>query len=880
MFGILQVYTQVRAGLQVLTLTLLFTALLTSFPVNIAHAQQRGDNSVSTTQKLLPETETADTTKQKKREAFVRVTPGEEVLDVARSERQEDVMTFSASGPWSIPDEGVEARYFTNDDFAPSEASVTSVEYRLRVSPRNGPDNFCADDYEIYITSSETEGAPEDALVYDEPNSCTDGGSDDDPEDDSDIFLNWRSTDYFNGESANQYWGVRVEDVYAEDVGELNYMELRIHWQAADSPAISVTPGEGSYTFGEVTVGNSETMDFTVENTGEDTLAAEPSLDGNDSEQFSITNGASLSLLPGESYTFIVEYAPDETGSHQVDYEIDHNGGNIGSPWTATLSGEGVMDGNPPSSFTNPVQNATITRPYAWYGDAGVGDGDNEYHAGIDLDSSTDDCSTVDCPVKSVASGTVYTFPNEAENHDMGKVVIVEHPLLGLYTLYAHLASISVSNGQSVSAEEQIGVMGETGFADGVHLHFEVKDRGVLGAGRTNDEGPWGYTPEADAPDPSTPNKPGHPNWFGYHDPNLFLNKEVETFEDPIPVKILQTPLNVRDYPSTDSDLSLKITEIDSRSDDNIPSFVAIRSVGTQWYQIHLPNDPPEGGVSEGWSATGWVAGTLNDTEYSETDDSLPKVTVQSESARVYTEPSTSSSTLSFVYGGMELPNQQKFIPFESASGWKRVYLSEKSGQNDGWISQDALPVELVDFDASAGKEEVRLIWQTASENSNSGFDVQRTSSEANAWEDIGFVQSKAEGGTTTETLTYHFTDADLPYAADSLAYRLRQVDVDGSVNYSEPTVVQRAVANVDLLRLYPNPARTRATVRYSVPDLKEVKISLYDVLGRRVRTVTQGQKEGHHTQRVDVSDLSTGTYFLRLKVGEQVQHERLTVVK
>ncbi|MCS3682604.1 pimeloyl-ACP methyl ester carboxylesterase [Salinibacter ruber] len=116
--------------------------------------------------------------------------------------------------------------------------------------------------------------------------------------------------------------------------------DIRADWTEAD-PAISVSPGEGSYSLGELTIGESKTKSFTVENTGDATLNAEPSLTGSDTDQFSITNGQSLSLEPGEDYTYDVEYAPDEAGTHQVDFEIGHDAPNIGNPWTATLSGEG-----------------------------------------------------------------------------------------------------------------------------------------------------------------------------------------------------------------------------------------------------------------------------------------------------------------------------------------------------------------------------------------------------------------------------------------------------------------------------------------------------------------------------------------------------------
>ncbi|NBB72984.1 MAG: hypothetical protein GVY35_04815, partial [Bacteroidetes bacterium] len=87
---------------------------------------------------------------------------------------------------------------------------------------------------------------------------------------------------------------------------------------------------------------------------------------------------------------------------------------------------------------------------------------------------------------------------------------------------------------------------------------------------------------------------------------------------------------------------------------------------------------------------------------------------------------------------------------------------------------------------------------------------------DADAWERLGFVDG---AGTTTEAQTYRFTDRDLPYAAPGAVYRLRQVDTDGTETLSEAVEITRAApTELQLQAPYPNPARSRATVRFTIP--------------------------------------------------------------
>jgi len=206
--------------------------------------------------------------------------------------------------------------------------------------------------------------------------------------------------------------------------------------------------------------------------------------------------------------------------------------------------------------------------------------------------------------------------------------------------------------------------------------------------------------------------------------------------------------------------------------------------------------------------------------------------------------------------------------------------------------ADNPLPVELAAlearYDGSSDRDETVVIeWKTRSETGNAGFDVQRRTVDPTRpsrdaartdWKTLGRVEG---AGTTDEPQSYRFEDSDLPYAADSLTYRLRQLDADGTASVSEPVSIARAVDRAELLPTYPNPARRRATIRYAVPDRQAVRIALYDVLGRRVRTVVNNRTDGRAEQTVDVSDLASGTYFLRMRAENgYTGTRRLTVVR
>ena len=79
----------------------------------------------------------------------------------------------------------------------------------------------------------------------------------------------------------------------------------------------------------------------------------------------------------------------------------------------------------------------------------------------------------------------------------------------------------------------------------------------------------------------------------------------------------------------------------------------------------------------------------------------------------------------------------------------------------------------------------------------------------------------------------------------------------------------------------YPNPARGRATIAFALAEAAEVRLAVYDVLGREVAVLAEGVLEaGRHDARLDAAALPAGAYLVRLEAGGAAWTERVTVVR
>ncbi len=186
------------------------------------------------------------------------------------------------------------------------------------------------------------------------------------------------------------------------------------------------------------------------------------------------------------------------------------------------------------------------------------------------------------------------------------------------------------------------------------------------------------------------------------------------------------------------------------------------------------------------------------------------------------------------------------------------------------------VPVELTSFTVTANKDEVALEWQTATEKNNSGFEVQR-SKDRNEYGKIGFVEGN---GTTTEIHKYSFKDIKPPTA--KLYYRLKQIDFNGSANYSNVIEVDPSLPTIfSLSQNYPNPFNPSTTIKYGLPFVSDVRITIYNLLGQEIETLVDGtQNAGYHETTWNASNKASGIYLYTITANSLDGKEKFRSAK
>ncbi len=207
--------------------------------------------------------------------------------------------------------------------------------------------------------------------------------------------------------------------------------------------------------------------------------------------------------------------------------------------------------------------------------------------------------------------------------------------------------------------------------------------------------------------------------------------------------------------------------------------------------------------------------------------------------------------------------------------------------------STSPLPVELNSFTAKVNENKVVLNWQTATEINNYGFEIQRSAGSsqpsANAtaesrtlntdsWQKIGIVKGHGNSNSPKE---YSFTDESVKNGKYS--YRLKQIDSDGQFTYSKTIELEinKIPNEFALYQNYPNPFNPTTEIKYSLAKDGFIQLEVYNIIGQKVLTaVDEFQSAGNHSVQINGAELSSGTYFYKLKRGDFYQVKKMVLLK
>ena len=228
-------------------------------------------------------------------------------------------------------------------------------------------------------------------------------------------------------------------------------------------------------------------------------------------------------------------------------------------------------------------------------------------------------------------------------------------------------------------------------------------------------------------------------------------------------------------------------------------------------------------------------------------------------------------------YGAMLVEAYEDSINFK--------FISVNDDIIDSYTLSNVIPVELISFTGILIENKIHLIWLTATELNNYGFEIFRShlmysnnsETEATVWKKIGFLPGH---GTTTEKQSYYFIDESV--MSGNYQYRLKQIDYDGSFEYSNIVEVEvKILSNSTLRQNYPNPFNPNTVIKYQIPKKSFVTLKVYDVLGNEVVTLVNEEKAaGGYEVMFKGGKLTSGIYFYQFNAGSFVETKKMVLMK
>ena len=286
--------------------------------------------------------------------------------------------------------------------------------------------------------------------------------------------------------------------------------------------------------------------------------------------------------------------------------------------------------------------------------------------------------------------------------------------------------------------------------------------------------------------------------------------------------------------------------------DDSV--FITLGGFGTS--HIYVSGN---GGAS--WSP---LASGLPDVPFNSImiDPVDPKILYAGSDFGVYVSPDRGNNWLDFNSG---LWDATYVVDLVAAPGNKIKAVTHGKGIFESSLYVNAtLPVKIVSFNGSKQHEHNMLQWSVTDEYNLSHYVLERSLGD-NQFEPLASIRAVNKG-------SYSYTDTK---AAAAYYYRLRAVNNDGSYTFSNVVLLDRQLKQV--LQVFGNPFRDQVHLRLTQPGLGRIRINLYDIKGRLIRTEqieSYAAQTQHHIS--GLAHLPTGMYQLEAVAGRNRWTEKL----
>ena len=187
------------------------------------------------------------------------------------------------------------------------------------------------------------------------------------------------------------------------------------------------------------------------------------------------------------------------------------------------------------------------------------------------------------------------------------------------------------------------------------------------------------------------------------------------------------------------------------------------------------------------------------------------------------------------------------------------------------------LAVELTSFNANPADGAAQLSWITASEAQNDHFEIMRDGQ--------AVAQIRGAGHSTTESLTYNYTDNGLTNG-NSYNYSVVAVDINGgrqqlSTASVTPIAGAATVTKFALSQNFPNPFNPTTSISFDLPTGSFVSLKVFNMVGQEVASLVNGNlAQGRHSISFDAKDLPSGLYIYRMNAGSFNATKKMLLMK